>query len=91
MYSLCISWSTANWDDLSHLQIKQLEDWFKAAEAICYSTGQGSMMPDGTQEDLDRGLFEFDPPNSDLGMIKSLKKRGGRKMFGDDSLQCKMF
>lgn len=71
------------------LQIKQLEDWFKAAEAIRYSTGQGSI--DRTMDhDLgDVGLFEFDIGESQRDMIKSLKKRGAKKLFNNDSLQGK--
>lgn len=74
----------------SSFQIKQLEDWFKAAEAIRYSTGQGSIDHTFEKEGADVGLFEFEISESQREMIKALKKRGAKKRFDSDSLQGKM-
>lgn len=72
-------------------QIKQLEGWFKLAEAIRYATGQGSIDPKGGQ---DQGisavcLFEFEVDPSEVNNIKYLKRRGAKKVISDDTLQSK--
>lgn len=74
-----------------HHQIKQLEGWFKAAEAIRYTTGQGSLdtdqPPDGLTSDV--GLFEFNVATAKVNNIKFSKRRGAKKLIGDGSLQSK--
>lgn len=69
------------------IQIRKLEDWFKAAEAIRYATGKGSLDEKDTEEGEVSPLFEFNVSVSDLELLKSSKRQGPSKKFGDDSLQ----
>lgn len=63
------------------MQIKKLEDWFKAAEAICYATGQGTLDARDTEDGLESPLFDFNILSSDLELLKNSKKRGPRIFF----------
>lgn len=56
------------------------------AEAICNATGKGLIDIDTRQEE-ELGLFEIDISAFDLDAIKGLKKRWGKKVYGDDSIQ----
>lgn len=74
-----------------NIQIKKLEDWFKAAEAIRYATGEGNLGETDAQEGSGSALFDFNVSASDLEMLKNGKKRGPSKKVGDDSLQSMFF
>lgn len=69
-------------------QIKRLEDWFKAAEAIQYLTGEGSL---GESVPNNCGLFNFNVSKDDLKLLKASKKLGPSRKVGDESLQSSFF
>lgn len=73
--------------NICNVQVKKLEDWFKAAEALRYATGQGALDERDTEEGSVSPLFEFNVSVSDLELLKHSKKRGPSKKFGEDSLQ----
>lgn len=56
-----------------------------------YATGQGNLDEQDTKDSRSSALFEFNVSQSDLDLLKSSKKQGPTRKFGDDSLQSRHF